>query len=552
MRRRWLSALAIGACGFGLLVEWLAARSQPGWDDPARWLPDLLVGLALVLGGAIAADRRPASRIGLLMWLTGAAWFAGTAAVIPTGSAGWAAAVAIDLHRAVLAQTILSFPSGRLAGPVPRASAAGAYALAFLPPALAPVTTIGTAAIVGGVPTVRLRTSGGRERPSLRAAALAGWALALVLAVGTVARLLGAAAATSDSVLLLYEITIVAVAAVLLVALLRSGPDDVVMVDLVVDLQEHRSGTLQQALAEALGDPTLEVGYWQVDIGAYVSDGGIEIRLPSASDARRSATRIDRNGAPSAVIVHEAAVLDDAALLAAVAMATRLAEQNVRLHSAVEAEIAAVRASRRRLVLAQARERRRLAERLRRGPEHRLLEVAASLAPLRSRAGDEAFEDHLQSALALLGGAVDDLRRLGSGLQPSELGEQGLEAAVRTLAARSPVPIRVTCARPSNAAALPPAIEEAAYFVCLEGVTNAVKHGAPAGIDIDIGGDDVSLRVEVRDDGTGGAQLRDGTGLRGLAERVGSVGGSLTIESPPGGGTRLVAELRLDAAGKGA
>jgi signal transduction histidine kinase len=148
-------------------------------------------------------------------------------------------------------------------------------------------------------------------------------------------------------------------------------------------------------------------------------------------------------------------------------------------------------------------------------------------------------------ARAELEGALEDLRELARGLHPPLLAQRGLAAAVRAGAARSALPVELDL---QVAEPLPDAVEAAAYYVCAEAVTNAVKHAGASQAWVRIVHEPGTLTVEVRDDGVGGARVaRDGdaSGLSGLTDRVEALQGSLELASPDGGGTTLRAVFPL-------
>jgi signal transduction histidine kinase len=119
------------------------------------------------------------------------------------------------------------------------------------------------------------------------------------------------------------------------------------------------------------------------------------------------------------------------------------------------------------------------------------------------------------------------------------LTDQGLDAAVRTLAARAPVPVDVA----SIGERLPAHVETVAYFVVAEALANVAKYAQAGHAWVSLARENGQARVEVRDDGVGGAQPARGSGLAGLVDRVGALGGRLSVESPPGGGTTVLAEI---------
>ena len=142
--------------------------------------------------------------------------------------------------------------------------------------------------------------------------------------------------------------------------------------------------------------------------------------------------------------------------------------------------------------------------------------------------------------------ALADVRRLAAGLHPRELAESGLAGAQKALASRSPVPVELDLALQAR---LPAEVERTAYFVCSEGLANIAKYARASHARITIGAVGSRLRVTVADDGAGGADPSRGSGLRGLADRVEALGGSLRVDSPPGDGTRLLIELPLAVTG---
>jgi len=271
------------------------------------------------------------------------------------------------------------------------------------------------------------------------------------------------------------------------------------------------------------------VGYWLPGQRQYVDEAGRPVALPAAG-AGRAVTPVEENGQRVAVLVHDQAVLNDPALLAAVGSAARLAVANARLQAEVSARVGEVEASRRRIVEASDEQRSRLERELREGAERRLAHVAELLSD-----GGEPLAD----VRAGLDTARAELREFARGMHPATLTEHGLQEAVRELAGRSPITVAVAV----PAARFPPAVEAAAYFVCAESLTNVAKHAAASQVHIGIAQENGWLRVAIADDGIGGADPSRSSGLRGLADRVEALGGSLAVKSPPGGGTQVVAEL---------
>ena len=137
---------------------------------------------------------------------------------------------------------------------------------------------------------------------------------------------------------------------------------------------------------------------------------------------------------------------------------------------------------------------------------------------------------------------IRDLRELAAGIHPSILSDRGLAAAIEALANRSPLPVEL---RELSLARLPAPVEASAYFVVAEALTNAAKHARATRAEVAVRMEGGCVLLEVRDDGTGGADASAGSGLRGLADRVSALGGRLEVESPLGRGTTIRAQIGL-------
>ena len=201
-------------------------------------------------------------------------------------------------------------------------------------------------------------------------------------------------------------------------------------------------------------------------------------------------------------------------------------------------------ASRARLVEVGDAERRRLERNLHDGAQQRLVSVALGLNMVAGKldSDPETARKLLSGAQTELARGLEELRELARGIHPAVLTERGLGPALDALAARAPVPIDVT-ALPEER--LSPSVEAAAYYVVAESITNIAKYAHASGATVSIGRANGAATVIVSDDGVGGADPASGSGLRGLAARVEALNGRLDIDSPPGGGTRITAEIPL-------
>ena len=510
--RRLHSALWPAAFAFGVIVE-LAGR-------PPLPALDAATGFSMLALGLLARRTRPRYAVGWILYAAGVAWFIGTLA-------GWA----VFLHRAPLAQLILTFPARRLipGSRVERFAVVTAYAYAIAyPVANDNVATIAFAVGIVGVAACRRLTAASVERRARGGALIAALAFGSVLGVTAVLRIGGSV--NGRVLLALYEVVVMLVAAGLTADLLWGSWTEALVTALVVDLGVPiTAGPLRDRLARTLGDPTLTIGYWIPAQSDYVDEAGRHIDLP-AHDSGRSVRLISDGGQPLAALVHDPAVLDQAHLVEDIAAAARLAIVNARLQAEVRDRVTEVAASRRRLVKAADEQRRQLERELRDGAERRLTAVAELL----SAGGPPLAEGEVE-----LDAARRALRALAHGIHPATLTNQGLIAALDELRARSPVEVEIVGPEGSWSKA----VEAAAYFVCSEALANIAKYARATRARIRITSTSHLLRIEIDDDGIGGADPGRGSGLRGLADRADTLGGSLTIDSAPGQGTRLTAEL---------
>jgi signal transduction histidine kinase len=199
-----------------------------------------------------------------------------------------------------------------------------------------------------------------------------------------------------------------------------------------------------------------------------------------------------------------------------------------------------LKASRQRLVTAQDAERRRLERNIHDGAQQRLLSLSIALGLVRERAADPGLCEELDRVADELGVALKELRELARGMYPAILTDAGLGPALESLAYRASVSTRLRSAPTER---LPVSVEATAYFVVSEALANVAKHARASSASIDARLEDGHLVVEVADDGVGGADALGGSGLIGLTDRVAALDGYLRVESPPGRGTRILAEI---------
>jgi len=320
--------------------------------------------------------------------------------------------------------------------------------------------------------------------------------------------------------------------------LVRARLGQVAVGDLVIELDAIGPETMEQALARTLHDPSLRLGFRLAQADHFVDSLGRPVELPGEG-GELTATFIERDGEKLAVLVHDQALLEHPRLVESVVAAARLALDNERLQAQLQNQLAELRASRARLVEAADGERRRLERNLHDGAQQRLIAVGLALNLLRGRIVSHPAAPLLGEAEQELAHALQELRELARGIHPAILTDQGLAAAARTLATRGAIPVTVN----ANGQRFPPAVETAGYYLIAEALTNISRYAQATRAWITITHGDGLARIEIGDDGIGGADPDRGTGLSGLADRIGALEGRLAIDSPSGRGTTIAAEI---------
>jgi signal transduction histidine kinase len=501
-------------------------------------MADLAVGWTLIGCGLVCWSRRPQSRVGALLALAGFAWFLGTLARSPIGAVAALGTAMLFVHRGPLCHAIVGYPAGRPTGRPGIAVVVLCYVYAAaVPLARSDVVTIVVAVLVLAATVAGYVRAAGPERRARATAVAAAVALAVPLAGGSVARLLGGRA-----VLWGYQAALVLIAAGFLADFLYGRWAQAAVTKLVVDLGgDSEAGTLRARLAHALGDRSLVIGYWLPEANGYADERGDRVELP-APGSGKTVTLVEHGGEQIAALVHDATVLDDPGLVDSVALAARIALSNVRLQAEVRRQVAELDASGRRILEAGDAQRCRLRDQLRARAGQRLTGVGEVLdlaAQQARRCQDSATAERLEAARRDLAEAQAELQELAAGIHPALLTERGLGPALAALAGRAPVPVRLA----APARRLPAVIETAVYFACSEALANVAKHARATHVDIQVRSCDGMLRVVIADDGIGGADRLAGSGLSGVADRVEALGGRLAVDSPAGRGTQLLAEI---------
>jgi signal transduction histidine kinase len=308
----------------------------------------------------------------------------------------------------------------------------------------------------------------------------------------------------------------------------------------IVDLEPDASpARLRDALARALGDSTLQLAFRQPDGAGYLDTTGQAVGVARPDPGRAVVPVPDSD---QAVLVYDEGLALEPQLVRLTAAAAGMALEHARLQAEVQAQLEQVRASRARIVEAGDAERRRLERDLHDGAQQRLVTLSLALGMARDRASeaDPELGALIESASKEAQEALTELRELARGIHPAVLTETGLAGAIQALVERSPVATTVTAVPDGR---FPAPIEATAYFVVSEALANVAKHARASRAQVTISNRPGRLVIEVSDDGAGGARPEGGSGLRGLADRVASAGGMLRVDSPPGRGTRLEADL---------
>jgi signal transduction histidine kinase len=531
-----------------------------------------LIGWSFIATGLFAWWRRPENRFGALMTAVGFVWFlaALTASDLPALFA--IGGITSALPYALLLHMLVAFPSGRLETRWERILVGLAYFDCAVPQLVGvlflnttdpdvctgcPANPIlisdqvvvsgiayGVQALIGifGITAIavllvrRWRAASAALRSALTPVLLTGLLAAILLCLSLLGDVTGIHAA-EDLIDILAAAAMASVPFAFLVGLLHSRLSRASAVsDLVARLAEAgRRRGLRDALAEALGDPSLSLAYWVPQQQGYVDAEGHPVELP-ASGGSTVCTPVRHEGRPVAMICHDAMLETEPELVQAVAAAAGLALENERLDAELRARVEELRASRARIVRAAEEERRRLERDLHDGAQQRLVSLALNLrlASAKLESEPESAKELLDETSRELGEATSELRELARGLHPAVLSDRGLHPALEALAGRAPLPVELAGPPPEG---LPPAVESASYFVVAEALTNVARYAGASHAEVRVSRRNGRVEVEVRDDGVGGADPAAGSGLRGLADRVAALDGRLEVVSPQGEGT---------------
>ena len=506
------------------------------------------VGVLYVGTGLAAWARRPSSRLGFLIVIAGGCVMLGALANIDTPTTGAIGAITATLTLGVIIQLLLGFPTGRLHGTAERRVVAAGYAVCLV--LQTPLYLFAAAGVLALANRPDLADDG------LRIQRIAGVLVVVATTVLLIARM---RRANPDQRRVLVPLSVYGIAALLFIPVSSALTDsffggDVIarvlaqlavigLVPVVFVAAASRGGfdrtgdiaelggwlgadelgrpELREALVATLGDPSLRLLFHVPGEADLVDDLGLPAPALARDDGR-GVVNVELGGRVVGAIVYDAMLLDRPEEIREAGRIVALALDRERL--TVE-----LRASRARIAAAADVERRRIARDLHDGLQSRLVLLAV-------QAGTDAEPTALRAGIQ---SAIDELRELVDGVMPAQLTERGLGAAVEDLLDRLPTPIELRAAGLEER--LRPEIEIAAYFIVSEAIVNAVKHAGTATLAVSLERTEDRLRLEVADDGGGG--VREGGGMRGMADRVAALGGELRVDSAASGGTRVRAVI---------
>jgi signal transduction histidine kinase len=546
---------------------------------------DAAVSFAVMAGyigtGLFAWSRRPHNRTGVLMTAVGFAYFPAMLTAADDDVVFTLGLLFSNVFLVVALHMVLAFPTGRLASTGLRRFIAFTYAAAvalqlgfmlFTPdicPTCSPAvpdnvvavsdsstlsdiamivaSAVGTG-VLAAAATVLVRRWRAATRPARRAIGpvlFTGLALIAALTAMFAVSAVDPDGTVVDVVNVPAMLAFAALPYAFLAGLLRNRWSRAGAVSELVERLGARA-SLTETLADAMGDPTLTLAYWLPQDERFVDSSGRTMELPHASDPRRAATLVERDGERIGALVHDRSLCDEPELVSASAAAAALAMANERLEAELRARLEDLSESRAKLIKIGLAERQRLERDLHDGAQQRLVALSLQVHVARAKLTSDpeaagAILDRARDELRL---ALEELRELARGIHPAVLTDRGLAAAIAGLASRFPMPVQVLT---TPLARLPSAVEAAAYFVVSESLANMAKHAGATKATVRVARQNGMAVVEVQDDGCGGATLDAGSGLKGLADRLAGLDGRLEVVSPPGEGTTVRARIPCES-----
>jgi signal transduction histidine kinase len=553
MRGRGLR-LTIGTFGTVLAVA-AEGLSFQGGETPSAGLLHLAIGLTYLYGGLAIWGHEPTNRTGALMTAVGLTWF-----IPPFAHAGIPVVSEVglaleDTTTVLLLALVLAYPSGRLTSRVDRVAVAilavGATGLNILFSTSLFNIDPGPTGLYGGLALATMATvvivrrwliAPARARRELLPVLVAGLVFLAILIINLVRRIGDVPDDVTAVLIAARDLAPAAIPVALLIGFYRQSERRLrAVVDAIPDriIRFDRDGAYLPDAGEVVDATTV------VPVGVRLHEAMFDVARDRALRAAADALDTGRLQAFDFVLDVPRGRRELEARVSP--SGPNEVTAIVRDFTDVRAVEAEVRRSRARIVEATDEERRRLERDLHDGAQQRLVSVSLALRRVRSALSAGPSEEGeaiaaTDQAASELKVAIQELRELARGIHPAILTEAGLGPAISALAERSAVPATV---RATPDRRLPPAVEATAYFVVSEALANVAKHAKATSVSIAATTSATTLRVEVGDDGVGGADGAGGTGIRGLQDRVAAIGGTLRMESPAGQGTLAIAEIPI-------
>jgi signal transduction histidine kinase len=555
----WRALLVI--LGFGLLLGVVQVLVAAALAD-VLWPVYLFTAVfwTWLAAGLLAWWRRPENGLGSLLIAGAAAIYLGGIANVPIPAFEVINAIFATSVLAVAVHILHAFPSGRLRGRLSIATVALAYVVAVGFDTVLVLTASASAELIGVVVAIqtslgilvmfvtafvltrRLVATDRRHRRVLLPLFLYGiLSVLLVPTFPVFAPALGIdPTATALIQLALIEgLPIAFLLGVMLGGFRRTTAIEALSAWLAIGGTTRPA--VERALAATLGDDSLRVVYWAPERAVYIDDVGAEVER-SESDPSRAWMDVRVDDRLVGAIGYDVRLIADASVIRRAGAVLAIAIDRERLTAELMKSNDALVKSRLRLVEATYRERSRIARDLHDGLQVQLVLLALEAQTIANSAeATPAVSAASEGLRRRIDGAAADLRSLVHNVLPATLFEQGLAAAAEDLVDRLEIP--ATLSSDIDDEALTSATVHTAYLVLAEALANAVKHSRASSVDVRMHQDEDRLLLEVGDDGVGGARVDAGTGLRGLADRVAAMDGSIQIESHRGAGTRVKVEL---------
>lgn len=557
-------------CGTLLIVGLMLITVPPGGPSGAGVLIFPAMVLIYVTVGLIAWDRRPSSLMGPLLLVAAVTLVLASLGNSAQATVAAFGAICATLPLAALIHLLLAFPTGRLHSRTERAVVLTGYLTSTL--LQVPVVLWGPGGGFGVAPHPQWAEIAELVQSIVGAAAFTATVLVLTVRTGRATRaerrvlaplfVFGIAAMATlligaDVLPLLFgwppaavgylQLSVLALVPIAIaIAALRGGIARASELEELGEWLAHLSSereSISAVLADALGDPSLELWFWDPHTQHYVDAAGQPVE-PRTAPPQRSLMPVELNGQPVGALVYERTLISDPEALHTASRMLGIVLDRERLTALLHASRVDLQRSRERLVGVADTERRRIAQNLHDGLQAELVLLGIEAQQLAHAAADQPrIQQRAQELRRSIDRSAAGLRTLVHDVMPPSLMQRGLLAAAEDLVDRMPIPITVDFQFHDRA--FPTAVESTLYFVLAEALTNVVKHADAREGTVSVAHRGANVTLEVTDDGQGGAALGAGTGLTGMAERIDVLGGVLTIDSLRGIGTRIRAEVPL-------